>query len=261
MLKALTSLSVVILLAATTWAQTSLTVTVENLQPEGGLFFTPVWAGFHDGTFDVFDVGGMASSELEAIAEGGDTAPLSTLFAGNGVDGNVAPGSPFGPAGSSFGSSASAEFVVDPMSNGYFSYASMIIPSNDAFFGNDNPLGYPLFNGMGEFDGPVVIEILGSDIYDSGTELNDAMGAAFSTIGGTDTSEAMPIGMHAGLDNFIGTGTANGEMIDSAFMADTVIGRITITQTVPEPNAAMMLLLAVPAVGFLRGRRRKPRNA
>ncbi len=255
--KVFSTLSVFLLIVSAAFAQTEVTVTVENLQPAGGLFFTPVWAGFHDGSFDVFDVGGMSSAELEAIAEGGDTGPLSAAFAGNGVDGAVAPGSPFGPAGSSFASSASANFMIDPMTNGYFSYASMIIPSNDAFFGNDNPMGYPLFDMMGDFGGTVTIDILGSDIYDGGTELNDEMGAAFSALGGTDTMEAMAIGMHAGLDNFIGTGTANGETIMSAFGADTVIGRITITQAVPEPTSAMLLgLAAIPALGLLRRRRR-----
>ena len=243
------------LLTSVSHAQTNLTVTVENLQPAGGLFFTPVWVGFHDGSFDTFDVGAMSSAELEAIAEGGDVAPLSALFAGNGVDGAVAPGTPFGPAGSSFASTASADFSVNSGSNGYFSYASMIIPSNDAFFGNDNPMGYPLFDAMGNFSGPVVIDILGSDIYDSGTELNNAMGAAFSALGGDATDEAMNIGAHGGLDSFLNTGTANGETILSAFAADTVIGRITISETVPEPNSALLLGLTLPALGLLRRRR------
>jgi hypothetical protein len=32
----------------------------------------------------------------------------------------------------------------------YISYAAMMIPSNDAFIGNDNPMGYPIFNENGE---------------------------------------------------------------------------------------------------------------
>ena len=255
MKKTLFTTLAILFAASISYAQTNLTVTVENLQPAGGLFFTPVWSGFHDGSFDTFDVGGNASAALEAIAEGGDIMPLSESFAGSGVDGGVAPGSPFGPAGSSFASSAAADFSVDPASNGYFSFASMIIPSNDGFFGNDNPMAYPLFNDDGSFSGPVVIEILGSDIYDAGTELNDAMGAAFSALGGDDTMEAMPIGMHAGLDDFIGSGTANGESIASGFAADSVIARITISEAVPEPNAMLLLGLALPAIGLLRKRR------
>lgn len=242
------------LLAPATFAQTNVTVTVENLLPAGGLFFTPVWVGFHNGTFDAFDVGGVASAELEAIAEGGDTVPISTAFLGSGVDGVVAPGSPFGPAGSSFSGTASANFSLDPTANGYFSFASMMIPSNDAFIGNDDPMAYPLFDGTGDFAGPFVIEVLGSQIYDAGTEVNNpAGGAAFSALGGSDVAEAMPIAMHGGLDDFVGTGTANSETITSAFSADTVIARITI---VPEPSSKLLTVLAVAACGWLR--RRKP---
>lgn len=236
-----------------------LTVTVENLQPAGGIFFTPLWAGFHDGGFDVFNVGGTASSSLIAIAEEGDTAPLMAAFAGSsggGVDGAVAPGTPFGPAGSSFASSASADFTVDPSSHRYFSFASMVIPSNDGFFGNDDPMAYQLFDGSGAFNGTLVIDIFGANVYDAGSEVNDAMGAAFSALGGNDTDETIAIAMHEGLDNFLNTGTANGETILSGFSADTPIARITVSQAVPEPNASWMAMLGLPALGLLRRRRR-----
>ncbi|VAW48354.1 hypothetical protein MNBD_GAMMA04-105, partial [hydrothermal vent metagenome] len=36
-------------------------VKVENLSPEGGLYFTPLWVGFHDGLFDLYDRGAAAS--------------------------------------------------------------------------------------------------------------------------------------------------------------------------------------------------------
>lgn len=248
-----------VLFSASASFATDLTVTVENLQPAGGIFFTPVWTGFHDGGFDVFNVGGTASSSLIAIAEGGDTAPLMDAFAafgGGGIDGAVAPGSPFGPDGSSFAGSASADFTVDPTMNRYFSFASMVIPSNDGFFGNDDPKAYELFDGSGAFNGTLVIDILGSNIYDAGSEVNDAMGAAFSALGGSDTDESIAIAMHGGLDNFLNTGTANGETILSGFSANTPIARITVSQTVPEPNAAWMALLGLPALGLLRRRRR-----
>ena len=65
-------------------------ITVENLQPADGFFFTPVWAGLHDGSFDLFDTGSAASSQLETIAETGDAGPLSELFnAGTNGDGSA----------------------------------------------------------------------------------------------------------------------------------------------------------------------------
>ena len=37
-------------------------VEVENLQPADGFYFTPLWVGFHDGSFDMFDAGSAASA-------------------------------------------------------------------------------------------------------------------------------------------------------------------------------------------------------
>lgn len=51
-------------------------VSVENLGPAGGIFLTPVWVGFHDGSFDTYDLGSPASAGLERIAEDGNPAPL-----------------------------------------------------------------------------------------------------------------------------------------------------------------------------------------
>ena len=44
--------------------QTSVTVTIENLAPANGGFLTPVWVGFHDGGFDLYDRGAAISPEL-----------------------------------------------------------------------------------------------------------------------------------------------------------------------------------------------------
>ena len=55
-------------------------VKIENLSPEGGLYFTPVWVGFHDGNFDVYDQGSTASEGLERFAEDGDFAALRNDF-------------------------------------------------------------------------------------------------------------------------------------------------------------------------------------
>ena len=33
----------------------TLRVTVDNLAPINGNFLTPVWVGFHDGSFDIYD--------------------------------------------------------------------------------------------------------------------------------------------------------------------------------------------------------------
>jgi len=60
---------------------TSVTVTIENLAPMGGTFLTPVWVGFHDGGFDLYDNGAAVSAELERLAE------LLELLRGSGGSG------------------------------------------------------------------------------------------------------------------------------------------------------------------------------
>ncbi len=240
----------------------SLNIEVENLSPTGGFFLTPLWYGLHDGSFDLFDIGGTASNALEQLAEEGNTAPLEGEFAGPGrVQGVIT-----GPAG--FGSvsgqpplidtgetATGMQAVMDPASYRYFSFASMVIPSNDAFIGNDSGTAYELFDAAGNFNGPLVIEILGSDIWDSGTEVNDTMGAAFSTIGGTATDENGTVQMHPGLANFEGTGTPVG-LIGAGLAPGptTPVARITITQ-VPEPTAAVLLTLV--AISWLGTRSRR----
>ena len=55
------ALSLAILVAGSA-AAVEVHVTIENLAPEAGNFLTPVWVGFHDGTFDVYDLGAPASA-------------------------------------------------------------------------------------------------------------------------------------------------------------------------------------------------------
>ena len=131
----------------------------------------------------------------------------------------------------------------------------MVIPSNDAVIGNDNPTAFSMFDGAGVFQGPLVIEVTGQNIYDAGTEANDGQGAAFFATGGMATDEALPIALHMGLANFIGTETANMETILSAFASSTPIARITITESIPEPSSALLLCgIALPLWGMVRRR-------
>lgn len=224
-------------------------IKIENLQGDGGFFFTPVWVGAHDGSFDLFDMGVNATTELATIAETGDAAPLSALF-GSSTSGNdtvvTAPEGFGGAPVFDTGDMAMSTLTVDdPMTQRYLSFASMVIPSNDAFFGNGDPMAYPIFHADGTFAGPITIDIMGSDIYDAGSELNDGLGAAFSAIGGTDTDESVGVSMHAGLDNFVGTDTAAGTTISMALANDAPFARITIS-AVPEPSS-----LSLGVLGFL----------
>lgn len=242
----------------TVHAGINLQVTVENLASDGGLYFTPVWTGFHDGSFDIFDAGSPASAGLEALAEDGNNSILSADFGSANGRLELVVNDPGGPGPGLFapGSSASAQLMVDEVANRYFSYASMLLPSNDAFFANASGLDVELFDAMGNFNGTQTIMIFGVDVWDAGTEVNDTMGAPFSAIGGTSSDEGGLVALHTGLDNFIGTQLGNGDTLDSAFMGATPIAQITVTQ-VPEPStyAAMFGALALASVCYIKRRK------
>ncbi|MCA8961735.1 MAG: spondin domain-containing protein [Planctomycetes bacterium] len=221
-----------------------LRVTIENTSPTGGFFLTPFWVAAHDGNFDVWSGGQLASDfpGLEMLAEEGNTGPLSERFAmsSSGSAGGVqatfaADASP--PPVFSPGETQSFTLPVgDATLNRYFSYASMVIPSNDLFVATSVPTTYELFDGNGDFVGPVVIEIRGMDVVDAGTEVNDIEGgAAFSTLGGTASDEANPLAdlydldpSAAYLNSIVGTTTASGDTITAVFGETMVIARITI---------------------------------
>ena len=249
-------------------------ITVSNEQASGGFYFTPLWMGLHDGTFDSFNPGAPAVPAfpfIEPLAELGDTGAITSAFASSnpgGLQGTLLSGGapPFGP-----GESAAMDFhVTDPMAQRYLSFGAMIVPSNDLFFGNDDPMAYELFDADGKFNGPMTILILGGDVYDAGTEANDPLdGAAF--VDGVDamlgTSTSDPItrflllpGASADLAALTGLTTANGDTISLPFNADTVIASISI-QSVPEPSSVLLVSMGAGAVGVAGLVRRRRHRA
>lgn len=215
---------------------TNVLITVENLAPDGGLFATPFWVGFHDGSFDLGDRGEAAADfgGLEEIAEGGDTSVLSERFAEetDGTDATItAPGGFEGAPVLDAGETVEFELEVeDTRENRYFSFASMVIPSNDAFLANLNSRAHRAFNRAGRFVRPFTIDLYGNNVYDAGTEVNNPQGgAAFSTEGGDSVDENGTIALSTGLDDFVGTGTPVGEL-QSAFTAQTPVARITVSR-------------------------------
>ena len=55
------------------FAQTQIEV---SLTTDGPVGLAPAFAAFHDGTYDIFDVGSMSSPGLELLAELGDASTL-----------------------------------------------------------------------------------------------------------------------------------------------------------------------------------------
>jgi len=239
-----------------------LRVTVENPNPVDGFYLAPMFVGLHDGTYDLFNFGAMATPGLEHLAEDGPPDLLTNEFTAPGrtagaVVGLLGFGSMAGqPPVIDGGETASMLIsVADPSMARYFTFASMVVPSNDAFIGNENPMAYAVFDTSGNFLGPRIIEIFGNEVWDAGTEVNDRMGAAFSTLGGTSSDEGGTVHVHPGLGNFEGTGTPVGVVgAGLAPGAGDLVVRITITQ-IPEPAT---IVFAAVLIATLLGWRRTP---
>ncbi|MEZ6092900.1 MAG: spondin domain-containing protein [Pirellulaceae bacterium] len=214
---------------------------------QGGsdFFITPTWFGFHNGSFDIFDVGSAASTSLENLAEGGDVSGLQADFtaaASGGQQGLLLNAAGFtGAPIIDPGETAQTTLQINSSTNRFFSFASMVIPSNDSFIGT--PDAIEVFDANGDFivGNSFEFNILGSGIWDSGTEVNDTLGAAFSTIGGMSTDENGVVHLlgPGGLDNFIGTGTPAGTIVDG-IAPGGVFATVRIT-AVPEPSLASVL--------------------
>ncbi len=187
-------------------------VTVENLSSEGGVYLTPVWLGFHDGTFDVFSMGESVSPGLEQLAEDGATGGLSAEFQSampNGLDDTLVEPSGFvGAPVYDPGSKAGMVYALDASGQRYFSFASMVIPSNDAFVSNDNPMAYELFDDQGNFTGPITIMVMGNQVWDAGSEVNSEIPADVAFLGqaapNTGADESSTVQLHAGYNGSVG---------------------------------------------------------
>ena len=256
-----------LLFAGTAVAQQQIQVTVENLQsPDtgsgGGFYLTPVFVAAHDGNFDLFDPGSAASASLEALAEDGITSGVVSdfnTFTGNGGSGQQQVFlNPAGFGGAPVfdpGQSETRQFSLNA-SDRYLSYATMIIPSNDSFFANGDPLAVELLDASGVFTGDRVLEFSLENLWDAGTEVNNTEGAAFSANGGTGTTENGVVTLGPDISNFDGIGTPAGTTIDFDTASSSPVLRITISAVaVPEPSSASVLGLAT--LGCLLRRRRK----
>lgn len=251
-----------------------LKVTIESLVPNQGVFLTPVWVGFHDGGFDVYDRDVPAFAGLEPLAEDGNTAPISSRFiteqgAGGGVDGTIpGPGGPLNP-----GAVTMQTLEVDPGAGRFFSYASMIIPSNDAFIANGNPLAHEIFDANGNFIGADFI-VLGAEVLDAGTEQNTELDAAFINQAGPNEGldENGNVSSHPGFidssANPGGTPIILGGLAGplNTILIDSVAGDFTQNgfevarfrvEVVPEPVTGAVVLIGLVALAGPWTRRRR----
>ncbi len=277
------------LLAGSVASATTLEVTVTH-NGNTGLFITPLYTAFHNGSFDAFDVGSAASAGLAQIAETGNPAAIraeremafpdsQALFLPDGTG----PGPIFPSAAGIGAGSASGTIDVDGSVNQYFSFLAMILPSNDHFIGANDPLSYQLFDAMGSFLGPVDINVTGLNVYDAGSEANDPSaqgGGAFVegadiAAGGTGegtVQQGIDLDAFAGVglapppapNNRIGTLGAGGFAGSIDFTSDPrSFDFLTISirevAPVPLPASAPLLLGALGLMGW-GARRRKARG-
>lgn len=229
-------------------------VSVQNLAPSQSVSFAPLRVGFGAGAFDAFDINQNAGEEIISIAEGGSGADWFPAFAAaepNATLGTVLP-NPAGPLLP--GQTGFADFTVNTSVNRFFTFGAMVVPSNDYFIGNDSPTAYELFSAQGDL-------LIGSisqyarDIWDAGSEVDGAFGAAFLVGSNNDDRIADDSAVEFdfdGLSIFNGLTTAAGYEFDSQLTADLEVYRITF-EIIPAPGASAAL--AIAGLAGLRRRR------
>ncbi len=259
--------SVIGLLMAVTAQAATIDITFNNSNGFGFLV-TPVYTGIHSGNFDAFNAGSAASAGVEQVAEvpippnpPNQLAP-ERLAADPGSQGGFI----FGPGGPIMdGESGTLTIdVADPSTNQYATFLSMFVPSNDTFFGNDDPFAYQVFDDFGNVI-EQTIEITGSSIWDAGTEVNQLLGAAFP---GQDIQAGDDEGgvIQRLLDIDDGSGGNGFNALEALFgvtnagliTSDTVLFTIDIEASptpVPLPAGGVLLLGGLGAMGFVARRR------
>lgn len=136
-------------------------VTITNITKDQQ--FTPTLVASHRTRVSIFELGTPASSQLETLAEGGNTAPLQALLEENSRVREVGTSSGLLNPGQSVTISVSARRAAR------LSLASMLIPTNDAFVAL-NAVEAPRRNGQ--------TSVFFARAYDAGTEINDELCAS-----------------------------------------------------------------------------------
>jgi hypothetical protein len=230
------------------------TVTVQNLAPANSISFAPLHIGFNNGSFDAFNLGGVATAPIISVAEGGGGEAWQAAFAA------TQPSATRGTIGGLLlpGASNSMTFRVDTSINRYFTFGSMAVPSNDFFIGNDDPFEYLLLNAAGNLLIPSIV-VKAVEIWDAGSEVFDPAAAAF--VGNNDLrrdQNSVVAFNFAELAAFNGLTTGAGYTFNSALTADSDVYGISFAVTpVPEPGTYAMLIAGLAAVGFVARRRRR----
>jgi len=257
------SLLIVCLLSISVTQAANVTLTFSNISGANGPALSPFFAAFHDGTFDAFNPEALATSAIELVAETGNGAGLTSVFAASKASNNggfsrtvTASINAFGPGIFLPGASGSITVDLDPVKNRYLSYFAMVVPSNDRFLGNDSPIEIELFDSLGNFTGGT-FQDNGAAIWDAGTETDGLFGAAFLVGSSASDSPAQNGVIQANNDFsvYAGLATPAGYNFTNLPGANTPLLRITAVSAVPVPAAAWLFGSALPFLGFMRRRK------
>ncbi|QDU59050.1 spondin domain-containing protein [Aeoliella mucimassa] len=257
--------SLTLLAAACSSQAVEIRVTVTNHSMSDSVALSPIIMAAHNGSVDLFSAGMAASAGIEDVSEMGGAAEMlrneiTAAQASAVTEVGIATSGGFGPGVLIPGAEASYVLSLDPTDNRYFSYAAMVVPSNDSFIGNDDPMAVELFDADGNFVASS-FELTGLDIWDAGTEVNSLTGAAYimgqdAALGSDENGLVTQVSNLA--DQFglyLGGTTPEGSTFASLPPADA--GFVTFSfEAVPEPSTAVLSLMAA-GLGLVVWRRRR----
>ncbi len=233
-------------------AQTQLKITLTTNGPVG---LAPAFVAAHNGSYDLFDIGGTATQGLEDLAEVGDLMAVLQEASDAGANAiGFAPGGPFAPSGGT----GTAYLTVDDTETS-LTFASMILPSNDYFIGNSNAID---ISGLIGASLGTSTEIQFSTAYDAGTEEEDFAFAPGNGLVGITTSADPgggaatndPIVAVAGPDPFAAFANLEPASFDTTSI-DFTGGTIATLRLEVVPEPATWLMAVGGAIGMLWLRR------
>ena len=242
-----------LVVCSNSWSDTQIRVTVTTTGPVG---LAPAFAAFHDGSYEIFSPGGMASAGLEALAEVGDASVLVGATPAGVTAAGFAPGGPFVPNGGT----ESIEFSVSDAQSS-FSFAAMVLPSNDWFIGNGAAIDISsLLNAAPGTS----INLSPAMVWDAGTEEEDfAFAPGGGLVGITTTSDpnggaatSNPIALLSGADPFAVFQNIEPMGFDTTTIDFSGGPLATVSLTVvPEPTCLSLIGMLVLGIASLNRRR------